>query len=210
MTRAISEQQVHAERPRRRLDSHTLERRYAEDADTVPRMEVTRISTEPPRPFESETDVTGLAYWFDLHMNLASAILYFERIMPEPPPPGVGSTLKNLGEVRDALYALYCDIADPRALDLGELVRDSVRGIYVWAEGLTRKISASLLSEEEGRIAVHVADVTLVTSCLDHIRRGLFVMGASADDPCSPLRFAPGHLDVLSFALKGLCHTLLA
>ena len=78
-------------------------------------------STLPPAPFEHEADVSGHEWWLDAHMNAAANILCLEQLVDVVMDSAdvlalerVRALIARLGDVRDALYELYCDAADPR------------------------------------------------------------------------------------------------
>ena len=78
-------------------------------------------STLPPAPFENEADVSGHEWWLDAHMNAAANILCLEQLVDVVMDSAdvlalerVRALIQRLGDVRDTLYELYCDAADPR------------------------------------------------------------------------------------------------
>jgi len=97
-------------------------------------------STLPPPPFASEAEVTGLEWWLDAHMALASELLWLDQSLDGSPERGphtetIRRLVAEVEGVRDALYALYCDAADPRMRSLarsGSLLEKQVRGSYAW------------------------------------------------------------------------------
>jgi hypothetical protein len=104
-------------------------------------------STLPPPPFDSETAMEGLGWWLDAHMNLASRLLWIEQQVDGEGPPSssnvqreghlgpIRGMLTDFGDVRDALYELYCDAADERLAPLvqpGASLDVLVRNTYVW------------------------------------------------------------------------------
>lgn len=94
------------------------------------------LSTLPPPPFEHETDVAGLEWWLEAHMNLAGGQLCVEQAMTDDDriARDVASSLETL---RDALYEMYCDAADPRmqgAVKADRPLGRYVRGVYAVAD----------------------------------------------------------------------------
>jgi hypothetical protein len=107
-------------------------------------------STLPPPPFENEAFVQGLEWWLDAHMSLASDLLWLEQNsdagVDGPPSSGqrdghfeaLRSLAEQASEVRDALYELYCDAADPRLSSVlapgaaGASIEVYVRASYDW------------------------------------------------------------------------------
>ena len=83
-------------------------------------------STIPPRPLPTEAELAPLEWWLDAHMNVASNLLCLEsktedvgvlsarRLEQTRGAESIAAFLAPLGELRDALYELYCDCGDPR------------------------------------------------------------------------------------------------
>jgi hypothetical protein len=78
-------------------------------------------STLPPAPFERESDVADHEWWLEAHMNAAANVLHLEQLVDVVMDSAdvlevdrVRSVIARLADVRDALYELYCDAADPR------------------------------------------------------------------------------------------------
>lgn len=98
-----------------------------------------RISTLPPPPFEREIDVAGLEWWLEAHMSLAGSLLCVEQIL-EPASDNFERALAaSLERIRDALYELYCDAADPRLHNVattGGALAEQLRPIYRACEEL--------------------------------------------------------------------------
>jgi hypothetical protein len=97
-----------------------------------------RLSTLPPPPFVNETDVAGLEWWLEAHMNLAGGQLCVEQILASDDAFGraVSASLETL---RDDLYEMYCDAADPRMQSLAsqsEPLGRYVRAVYTLADEL--------------------------------------------------------------------------
>jgi hypothetical protein len=107
-------------------------------------------NTLPPPPFENEASVQGLEWWLDAHMSLASELVWLEQNsdagVDGPPSSGqreghfeaLRSLAEQASDVRDALYELYCDAADPRLSVLlapdaaGAPLEAYVRTSYDW------------------------------------------------------------------------------
>jgi hypothetical protein len=96
-------------------------RRDESSSDSVSWMGGFTPSTLPPAPFEHEADVSGHEWWLDAHMNAAANILCLEQLVDVVMDSAdvlalerVRALIAKLGDVRDALYELYCDAADPR------------------------------------------------------------------------------------------------
>jgi hypothetical protein len=133
-------------------------------------------STVPPPPFARETDVGGIAWWLDAHMQAVSSLLCLERTLATLGDQNAAlvEALDALGGVRDALYALYCDAGDPRLAPLlgkAGVLGGYVRAIYLW---LGRVLDA-LRSRVRGA-------PMLVTRRLQNAERTLVAATAAAGD----------------------------
>src|SRR5438445_10326654 len=78
-------------------------------------------STLPPAPFSQEVEVSGHEWWLESHMNAASNILCLAQMVDSVMDTAdvlavdrVRALAERLSEVRDSVYELYCDAADPR------------------------------------------------------------------------------------------------
>jgi hypothetical protein len=98
--------------------------------------------------------VQGLEWWLDAHISLASELLCLEQQLEALYDDAAHTeTMRRLTAhteaVRDALYELYCDAADPRmALHVGPgaPLEKQVRGTYAWCS----KVVALLTSVTSG------------------------------------------------------------
>jgi hypothetical protein len=176
-------------------------------------------STLPPPPFENEAAVRALEWWLEAHMSLASELLWLEQLAEAAPEGGahadtVRVLLAQTEAVRDALYELYCDAADPRMVHV--LGRDAalqkhVRDCYAWCTEVAGLLAAVLggLRSENGpdwagakalfRVAVR-QHAALSPSNLDGAR-SLSIDYAS---PVEPLRNLPNDLDRLVTEMRDL------
>lgn len=173
-----------------RIASHTRFKSPIQRAEPPTAPGVHAPSTLPPPPFESEAEVQGLEWWLDTHMHLASDLLCLEQLVEGLAGGGAPSeTLRRLtaqaGEVRDALYELYCDAADPRmapVVEPGAALEQDVRRRYAWCTRI----------------------VAVLTAIADGLRRGGPDWGAiKAGFRDAAERYA-GASDVLRDAVKGL------
>jgi hypothetical protein len=175
-------------------------------------------STLPPPPFESETAMEGLGAWLDTHMNLASQLLWLEQqVEGTEGPPSSGMRDGHLGPirglvvgaaaVRDALYELYCDAADPRLAALvfpGAPLETHVREAYAWCAlvvALLARVTTDLrtpagpdwnLAKTDFRAAVDQ-----YPGSGDDVRAAVFALPIDYKSPVEPLRSLPGDLDAL-------------
>lgn len=170
------------ERPR--LQSHISVRLPASTAVVEQ-----HIPTLPPPPFAVETDVPALDWWFEHHMALAQDLLCLELAQPGDARAQLMRLLVEA--LRDALYDLYCDAADPRLAPL--LVEHSSLRIYVEAlYSWTRRVTAALKDrhpegmalkrELENTNAVHLANVFVV------VEEMMTLHAISVTNPVEPLR----------------------
>jgi hypothetical protein len=108
-------------------------------------------STLPPAPFEREADVSGHEWWLDAHMSAASNVLCLEQLVDGVMEDAdvlavdrIRALIVRLGDVRDALYELYCDAADPRMH--GRSTPDGaltgyITKLYAWCELVNEKLA---------------------------------------------------------------------
>jgi hypothetical protein len=166
-------------------------------------------STLPPPPFESEAEVRGLEWWLSAHMNLASSLLWLEQHHgegTEPPPShreeGHSQAMRQMvaqaAALRDALYELYCDAADPRLDGLasrGGVLEVRVRASYLWCEGvvaLLARISADLRSgtvpDFTEAKATYKGLAPVFPGKGDEVRAAVKALGIDFASPIEPLR----------------------
>ena len=180
-------------------------------------------STLPPAPFANEEDVVGLEWWLDAHMALASQLAWLEQVIDVGGAVAGTSTVRLLAEqagtVRDALYELYCDAADPRlaslavpGLDLERYVTSS----YAWCEqiiDLLAGLATSLRSPGGVDWATTKAGFRAAASQYvppsDALRDGIRALSIDTKDRGEPLRNLPHDLEAL-FAATGELQAALA
>jgi hypothetical protein len=124
-----------ASHPRVRHESHSRVSLVAERD---------RLSTMPPRPLPVHADLAPLEWWLDAHMNVVSNLVCLE---PWAGGEGPASALfVSLGELRDALYELYCDCGDPRLGELqgrGSPLAAYVSGLYALCDETHETLTAA-------------------------------------------------------------------
>jgi hypothetical protein len=190
-------------------------------------------STLPPPPFDNEASVEGLEWWLDAHMGLASELVWLEQLRDAggegPPSSGMREghieTLRGLAEqtsaVRDALYELYCDAADPRLRAVlapgapGAALEQHVRRSYVWCSrvvALLGRITTALRAPEGPDW--NVAKSEFRESARHYptegeaVRRAIESLDIDYSSPVEPLRRLPRDLEQLLDASAVLHWTL--
>jgi hypothetical protein len=175
-------------------------------------------STLPPPPFESETAMEGLGAWLDTHMNLASQLLWLEQQVEGtegPPSSGmrdghlapIRGLVVGAAAVRDALYELYCDAADPRLAVLvfpGAPLETHVRKAYAWCGlvvALLARVTTDLRTPEGPDWNLAKTDfraaVEQYPGSGDEVRAAVLALPIDYKSPVEPLRSLPGDLDAL-------------
>lgn len=180
-------------------------------------------STLPPAPFANEEDVRGLEWWLDAHMALASQLTWLEQVLESGGPTAGTSTVRLLvtqaEAVRDALYELYCDAADPRLSSLvepGAALERHVAGSYAWcsqvvdllgqlAGGLRTAAGVDWSTIKSG---FRAASATYVPPS-DGLRESVRALALDTRNPVEPLRHLPRDLEALFAAAQEL-HAALA
>jgi hypothetical protein len=185
-------------------------------------------STLPPPPFESEAEVEGLEWWLGAHMNLASSLLWLEQQSGDEEPPSshrtdghvdaVRGMVAQAAAVRDALYELYCDAADPRLASMalrGGILEVHVRASYQWCErvvALLSRFSAELREPagpdwSEAKATVRET-AGLYPGAGDDLRLAVKALGIDFSSPIEPLRGLLHDLEQLLSATEILYVTL--
>jgi len=205
-----------------RSASHTRFKSPIQRAEPPTSPGVHAPSTLPPPPFESEAEVQGLEWWLGAHMHLASDLLCLEQLVEGFAEGGAHpETLRRLtaqaGEVRDALYELYCDAADPRMASVvasGGALEQHVRGRYAWCTRIVAVLTAIADGLRKGgpdwgTIKAGFRDAAECyagpSDVLRDAVRGLLVDFAS---PVEPLRNLPQDLEQLFGSAERLHETL--
>ena len=176
-------------------------------------------STLPPPPFERETAVVGLEWWLDAHMGLASGMLWLAQLLDTVPVGDAhAETVRTLAAhteaVRDALYELYCDLADDRAAPLvgqGTPLEKHVRGSYGWCVrvvGLLATVTNGLRAESRPDWIIAKGEFRACTShyptCPPEVRDAIRALPIDFTSPIEPLRNLPQDLDRLIAATEEL------
>lgn len=171
-------------------------------------------STLPPAPFTSEADVPGHEWWLESHMGVAANILCFEQSLDADDGNGkLGTLAAKVGDVRDALYELYCDAADARMESVtvaqGTLAI-YISGLYAWCD---RVVDALLVQSMDARgatldlaaaYAIH-DDHLFDEATRERIRGEVRALGIDFASPVEPLRNLPKDIEQLflsAIALK--------
>ena len=172
-------------------------------------------STLPPAPFTSEADVPGHEGWLESHMGVAANILCFEQsLQPDDENGKLGTLAGKVGDVRDALYELYCDAADARMEKLtaaqGTLSM-YIGGLYAWCD---RIVDALLVQSMDARgvtlnlTGVRARAVTDARLFDDEtrarIRAEVRALGIDFLSPVEPLRNLPKDVEQLFVAATAL------
>ncbi|MGO9838863.1 MAG: hypothetical protein ACLP1X_32180 [Polyangiaceae bacterium] len=175
-------------------------------------------STLPPPPFESETAMEGLGTWLDTHMSLASQLLWVEQQVEsgEGPPssgqreghlPTIRAFVVGAAAVRDALYELYCDAADPRLATLvqaGAPLETHVRKAYAWCSlvvALLARVTTDLRTPSGPDWNLVKTDFRAAERQYpgtgDEVRAAVDALAIDFKSPVEPLRCLPRDLDAL-------------
>jgi hypothetical protein len=175
-------------------------------------------STLPPPPFESETAMEGLGTWLDTHMSLASQLLWLEQQVEasDGPPssgerhdhlPPIRAFVADAAAVRDALYELYCDAADPRLAALvapGASLETFVRKTYSWCAivvALLARVVTELRTPSGPDWNLAKADIRSAEQQYpgpgDEVHAAVGALAIDFKSPVEPLRSLPGDLDSL-------------
>lgn len=165
------------------------------------------VSTLPPPPFENETDVPGLEWWLEAHMSLAGGHLCVEQALTgaDFSASAIADALESL---RDALYEMYCDAADPRMTDIvapEAAVGRQVRAIYAVAEDVVRFIldgeRSSELARELARRLETIPSVPVDT--------WIGKLDLDAQNPLEPLRNLRADVVALTAAVAHLARSVM-
>ncbi len=178
--------------------------------------------TLPPVPFEREADVSGHEWWLEAHLTLAANVLCVEQLI-EVAAGGADALaierslalLARLDEVRDSLYELYCDTADPRmtaqTVAGAELPRYIGR-LYSWCDSVADRmvaIAARMKNgpAEWGQLAPSLSDAELLLDDVTTraVRTSIASVGVDFTSPVEPLRTLPKDLDAMFASAAALC-----
>jgi hypothetical protein len=169
-------------------------------------------STLPPPPFSVETNVQGLEWWLDSHVEFASGLLCLRQML-EGAPEGTNSDRSVrrmaavLERVRDALYELYCDAPDARLAELlrpGRELEQYVRASYAWCAVTLDAMNAStdLLRERAGVDREAIARVFRQFApgpmpAMEPVLAAIRSLNIDFSSPVEPLRNLETDLEVL-------------
>jgi hypothetical protein len=116
----------------------------------------------PPRPLPTEAELAPLEWWLDAHMNVASNLLCLEQMRGAD---SIDTFLAPLGELRDALYELYCDSGDPRMRALqgaDSALAAYVSGLYALCDEILEALSVvSAMRSDHPDLVQITADMKL-------------------------------------------------
>ena len=172
----------------------------------------TAPSTLSPPPFETETEVVRLAWWLDAHMALASELLWLRQQQDARSDSSMAAVVRGFAEqaeaVRDALYELYCDAADPRVIacmDREPALGRYVRETYAWCTGVASELATATTALRASRFGdaatltdrLRAACEAYVGAPVQLFRDGIRAMPVDFRSPVEPLRNLPGNLDQL-------------
>jgi len=163
-------------------------------------------STLPPPPFENETDVAGLEWWLEAHMNLAGGQLCVEQVLEANDAFGraVSASLETL---RDALYEMYCDAADVRMSELAK--PEGALGRYVRAVyALSEEVIAAMLETERDAPKIARLAAALMGLAAPDAERWLEKLGVDTQNPLEPLRRLSRDASALTSSVELLSRVL--
>lgn len=169
------------------------------------------VSTLPPPPFENETDIASLEWWLEAHMSLAGGQLCVEQALDARDASATAVSL-SLESLRDALYEMYCDAADPRLHELASIeaaLGRYVRTIYVVIEDVVSFMldGASVRHDRKAR-ASQLADAIVLLPELDDA--WIARLEIDANSPLEPLRHLSRDVAALTAAVRGVAQALRA
>jgi len=174
-------------------------------------------STLPPAPFEREADVSGHEWWLDAHMTAASNILCLEQLVDVVMDTAdvlavdrARALIARLGDVRDALYELYCDAADPRmhgrSTPDGALTR-YITKLYAWCEDVNDKLAIVTTGMRTGvadwraLAPAHDAEPSLFAEDTRRsVRDSIHQLGVDFASHVEPLRNLPKDVEQMFFS----------
>jgi len=159
----------------------------------------------------------GLGTWLDTHMSLASQLLWLEQQIDSEGPPSsatreghllpIRALVAGVATVRDALYELYCDAADPRLAPLvqPEAPLDAhVRKTYAWCAlvvALLSRLTTDLRTDAGPDWNVAKTDYRSAArqypGAGEDLRAAVGLLPIDFKSPVEPLRALPADLDAL-------------
>lgn len=181
------------------------------------------VSTLAPPPFENETDIASLEWWLEAHMSLAGGQLCVEQALAvhATPPDRASGTApaqsanavsNSLESLRDALYEMYCDAADPRLHELASTdaaLGRYVRTIYVVIEDVVNfMLDGEATTPLRKMRARQLADTIALVPPLDHT--WIAKLAIDSNNPLEPLRHLSRDVTVLSAAVRDVAQALRA
>jgi hypothetical protein len=188
----------------------------------VQREEASPPSTLPPPPFEHEVAVVGLEWWLEAHMEVVGELALLEQLVDGDEGSPHASTMQLLTAhaeaVRDALYELYCDAADPRVAPLlgsDAPLEQHVRCCYAWCGRVVAMLGALAhgIRSEAGpdwalaKKGFRSASVMYVGPS-QRLRAAVQGLAIDSANPTEPLRNLLADLDAMFHANEQLQNTL--
>lgn len=183
-------------------------------------------STLPPAPFEREADVSGHEWWLEAHMNAAANVLCLEQHVDTVMDSAdvmdidrVRALIARLGDVRDALYEVYCDAADPRmhgkSTPDGPLTSYITR-LYSWCETVGDRL-ATVTTGMRGSAADWSALASVVgegalfaEETRRQVRDSVHALDVDFASPFEPLRNLPRDVEQMFLSAVALRDELAA
>lgn len=164
------------------------------------------LSTLPPPPFEKESDVAELEWWLEAHMSLAGGQLCVEQATTNDDTFAIAVS-HCLEALRDALYEMYCDTADPRMRSLAAEaapVGRFVRAVYA----TTEEIVNFMLDTERERAKAHALGQKLAALPPLEEQKWVTALSLDAHNPLEPLRNLSNDVGELAAAVERLAAVL--
>jgi len=183
-------------------------------------------STLPPPPFQNEIEVPENEWWLELHMELAGNLLCLEQSVDSvrytestrATLVRVQTIAEEAGRLRDSLYDLYCDAADPRMKPwtaTGTALASYVDGLYRWCGAVVTAhvaLTSSLRTEQrvtsidalQLREALERVGPLLDEAAGEAIPESLRALGIDETNPIEPLRNLYKNLEELFFVAASL------
>lgn len=175
-------------------------------------------STLPPPPFSHEAGVVGLEWWLEAHMGVVGELAWLEQRLEAGDAGAHAPPLHLLAAytetVRDALYELYCDAADPRLAALlgpDAALEQHVRCCYAWCARVVALLGTLVtgLHSESGpnwglaKTGFRGASAMYVGPS-DTVAGAVAALGIDTNSPTEPLRNLPADLAALFEAAEQL------
>ncbi len=211
-----------------RTTSHTRVRSpLKRESDSAPPLALDAFTesgppTLPPVPFENEADVSGHEWWLEAHLTLAANVLCVEQLIEVAAGGADALAIERamalqtrLDEVRDALYELYCDTADPRMTSqtaAGAVLPGYIGRLYAWCDSVADRLVTIAARMKNGPAewqtlapALGEAEHLLDDVTTRAVRTSIASVGVDFSSPVEPLRTLPKDLDAMFASAAALC-----